>query len=145
MSTLVVPLAVGVVGIGLILLIVVALALAGLVYELITRGNPRQVEVDEERQQIAEQIGLSEPIDFQSDMRPPVSRSPARSSMAIVGPEFGPRRGEHAAEARQRPKDPRRDAADLHPVAPRRGARGRVRAGSNDAKYRMVAARAMAT
>jgi hypothetical protein len=69
MSTLVVPLAVGVVGIGLVLLIVVALA--GLVYELITRGNPRQVEVDEEREQVAEQIGLSEPIDFQSDMRPP--------------------------------------------------------------------------
>jgi hypothetical protein len=68
MSTLVVPLAVGVVGIGLILLIVVALA--GLVYELITRGNRRQVEVDEEREQIAEQIGLSKPIDFQSDMRP---------------------------------------------------------------------------
>jgi ABC-type transport system involved in cytochrome c biogenesis permease subunit len=62
MSTVVVPLAVGVVGISLILLIVVALA--GLVYELITRGNPRQVEVDEEREQIAEQIGLSEPIDF---------------------------------------------------------------------------------
>jgi hypothetical protein len=69
MFTLVVPLAVGVVGIGLILLIVVALA--GLVYELITRGNRRQVEVDEEREQIAEQIGLSKPIDFQSDMRPP--------------------------------------------------------------------------
>jgi hypothetical protein len=69
MFTLVVPLAVGVVGIGLVLLIVVALA--GLVYELITRGNRRQVEVDDEREQIAEQIGLSEPIDFQSDMRPP--------------------------------------------------------------------------
>ena len=69
MSTLVVPLAVGVVGIGLILLIVVALA--GLVYELIMRGNRRQVEVDQEREQVAEQIGLSEPIDFQSDMRPP--------------------------------------------------------------------------
>ena len=69
MSTLVGPLAVGVVGIGLILLIVVALA--GLVYELITRGNPRQVEVDEERTQVTEQIGLREPIDFQSDMRPP--------------------------------------------------------------------------
>jgi hypothetical protein len=69
MSTLVGWHAVGVVGIGLILPIVVALA--GLVYELITRGNPRQVEVDEEREQVAEQIGLSEPIDVQSDMRPP--------------------------------------------------------------------------
>jgi hypothetical protein len=69
MSTLVGWHAVGAGGIGPILLIVVALA--GLVYELITRGNPRQVEVDEEREQVAEQIGLSEPIDFQSDMRPP--------------------------------------------------------------------------
>ena len=55
--------------IGLVLLIVVALA--GLVYELITWGNRRQVEVDEERERVTEQIGLSEPIDFQSDMRPP--------------------------------------------------------------------------
>ena len=69
MSTLVGWHVVGVGGRGLILLIVVALA--GLVYELITRGNPRQVEVDEEREQVAEQIGLSEPIDFQSEMRPP--------------------------------------------------------------------------
>jgi hypothetical protein len=72
MSTLVGPHAVADRPIGLILLIVVALA--GLVYELITRGNPRQVEVDEERERVAEQIGLSEPIDFQSDMRPPRER-----------------------------------------------------------------------
>jgi len=69
MSPLVGPLAVAVVGIGLVLLVVVVLA--GLVYELTTRGNPRQVEVDEEREKVAEQIGLSEPIDFQSDMLPP--------------------------------------------------------------------------
>lgn len=69
MSTLVGPLAVGVVGIGVVLLIVILVA--GLVYELITRGNPRQVAVDEEREQVAEQIGLSEPIDFQSETRPP--------------------------------------------------------------------------
>ena len=69
MSTLVGPLAVGAVGIGLVVLLVVVLA--GLVYELTTRRNPRQVEVDEEREQVAEQIGLSEPIDFQSDLRPP--------------------------------------------------------------------------
>jgi Na+-transporting methylmalonyl-CoA/oxaloacetate decarboxylase gamma subunit len=63
------PLAVGVVGVGVVLLIVVTLA--GLIYELIRRGNPRQVAVDEEREQVAEQIGLSKPIDFQADMRPP--------------------------------------------------------------------------
>jgi Na+-transporting methylmalonyl-CoA/oxaloacetate decarboxylase gamma subunit len=69
MSMLAAPLAVGVIGVGLVLLIVIALA--GLVYELTTRGNPRQVKVDEEREQVAEQIGFSEPIDFQSDLRPP--------------------------------------------------------------------------
>jgi hypothetical protein len=69
MSALVGPLAVGVVGVGVVLLIVVTLA--GLIYELIRRGNPRQVAVDEEREQVAEQIGLSKPIDFQADMRPP--------------------------------------------------------------------------
>jgi CHASE1-domain containing sensor protein len=69
MSTLVVPLAIGVVSVGLVLLIVIVLA--GLVYELTTRGNRRQVEVDEEREQVTEQIGLSEHIDFQSDLRPP--------------------------------------------------------------------------
>jgi hypothetical protein len=69
MSALVGPHAVGVVGVGVVLLIVVTLA--GLIYELIRRGNPRQVAVDEEREQVAEQIGLSEPIDFQADMRPP--------------------------------------------------------------------------
>lgn len=65
MSVLIGPFA----GIGLVLLIVVVLA--GLVYELITRGNARQVEVDEERAQVAEHIGLREPIDFQADMLPP--------------------------------------------------------------------------
>jgi Na+-transporting methylmalonyl-CoA/oxaloacetate decarboxylase gamma subunit len=69
MSALVGPLAVGVVGVGVVLLIVVTLA--GLIYELIRRGNPRQVAVDEEREHVAEQIGLSKPIDFQADMRPP--------------------------------------------------------------------------
>jgi hypothetical protein len=69
MSTVVGPHAAADRPIGLILLIVVALA--GLAYELITRGNPRQIEVDEEREHVAEQIGLREPIDFQSDLRPP--------------------------------------------------------------------------
>jgi hypothetical protein len=40
-------------------------------HELLARGNPRQGEVDEEREQVAEQIGLREPIDFQSELLPP--------------------------------------------------------------------------
>jgi hypothetical protein len=69
MSTLVMPLALGVVGVGVIVVVVVALA--GLVYELLGRGNPRQDEVDAEREQVTEQIGLHEPVAFESDLRPP--------------------------------------------------------------------------
>ena len=69
MSTLALPLAIG--ALGGILIAVAVIVLAALVYGLITRGNPRQVEVDAEREQVAEQVGLSEPIDFESDMRPP--------------------------------------------------------------------------
>lgn len=57
--------------VSVIVIVVVVLALAALVYELLGRGNPRQDEVDAEREQVAEQIGLREPIDFESDLRPP--------------------------------------------------------------------------
>lgn len=66
MSTLVMALALEV---GVTVIVVVVLA--GLVYELLGRGNPRQDEVDAERGQVAEEIGLREPIDFESDLRPP--------------------------------------------------------------------------
>ena len=66
MSTLVMALALEV---GVTVIVVVVLA--GLVYELLGRGNPRQDEVDAEREQVAEEIGLREPIDFESDLRPP--------------------------------------------------------------------------
>jgi hypothetical protein len=52
-------------------IVVVVVALAGLVYELLGRGNPRQDEVDAEREQVTEQIGLHEPVAFESDLRPP--------------------------------------------------------------------------
>jgi hypothetical protein len=69
MSTLVMPPALGVLGVGVIVVVVVALA--GLVYELLGRGNPRQDEVDAEREQVTEQLGLREPIDFESELHPP--------------------------------------------------------------------------
>jgi hypothetical protein len=69
MSTVAVPLALG--AFGVILIVVVVLALGALAYALITRRNPRQVEVDAEREQVAEQVGLREPIDFEADLRPP--------------------------------------------------------------------------
>jgi hypothetical protein len=69
MSSIPLPVALG--AFGLILAVVVVLVLAALAYMLITRNNPRQVEVDAERERVAEQIGLREPIDFDSEFRPP--------------------------------------------------------------------------
>ena len=69
MSSIPLPVALG--AFGLILAVVGVLVLAALAYMLITRNNPRQVEVDAERERVAEQIGLREPIDFDSEFRPP--------------------------------------------------------------------------
>ena len=63
------PLALG--AFGLILAVVAVLVLAALAYMLITRNNPRQVEVDAERERVAEQLPLREPIDFESEFKPP--------------------------------------------------------------------------
>lgn len=63
------PLALGGVSIGL--LAVGILVLATLAYTLLTRDNPRQVEEDAEREEVLEQIGLHEHIDFESDLHPP--------------------------------------------------------------------------
>jgi hypothetical protein len=69
MSTFVVPLAIGT--LGVILVVIVILVLAAGAYTLITRGNPRQVAVDAERERVAEQSLLSEPVDFESELHPP--------------------------------------------------------------------------
>ena len=69
MSSIPLPVALG--AFGLILAVVGVLVLATLAYMLITRNNPRQVEVDAERERAAEQIGLREPIDFDAEFRPP--------------------------------------------------------------------------
>jgi hypothetical protein len=69
MLAVAVPLAVGTVGI--VLVVVAAILLAALAYSLLTRDNPRQLEEDAEREQVVEQIGLREPVDFQADLRPP--------------------------------------------------------------------------
>jgi hypothetical protein len=71
MST-VVPLAVGTLGVILIVVLILGVfVLAALAYGLSRRGNPRQVKVDAERERVAEQSLLSEPVDFESDLRPP--------------------------------------------------------------------------
>jgi hypothetical protein len=63
------PVAVGVVGI--VLLAVAVMVLAALAYMLILRDNPRQLEVDAEREQVAEQAPLREHTDFESQLEPP--------------------------------------------------------------------------
>jgi hypothetical protein len=69
MLTVAVPLAVGTVGI--VVIVVAAILLAALAYSLLTRDNPRQLEEDAEREQVVEQIGLRGPMDFEADLRPP--------------------------------------------------------------------------
>ena len=69
MSTVVVPLAIGTVGV--ILLVVALLLIAVLGYSLLIRDNPRQVKVDAEREEVVEQFGMRDPIDFEADFRPP--------------------------------------------------------------------------
>jgi hypothetical protein len=54
-----------------ILIVVLILVLAAVAYGLFTRGNRRQVKVDAERERVTEQSLLSEPVDFESDLRPP--------------------------------------------------------------------------
>jgi hypothetical protein len=74
MSTVVVPLAIGTVGV--ILLVVAVLVIGALGYGLLTRDNPRQVKVDAERERVVEEMGMREPIDFEADLRPPPDPDP---------------------------------------------------------------------
>jgi ABC-type transporter Mla subunit MlaD len=69
MSIVVPPIAVGVVGI--VLIVVAVFVLAAVVYGVVTRRNPRQLEVDAEREQVAEQAPLREHTDFESQFKPP--------------------------------------------------------------------------
>jgi ABC-type transporter Mla subunit MlaD len=69
MSIVVPPVAVGVVGI--VLIVVAVFVLAALAYGAITRGNPRQVKVDAERERVAEDVPLREHTDFESELKPP--------------------------------------------------------------------------
>lgn len=61
---------------GVILLVVAVLVIGALGYGLLTRDNPRQVEVDAEREHVVEQLGMREPVDFESDLRPPPRADP---------------------------------------------------------------------
>jgi hypothetical protein len=74
MSTVVTPLAIGTVGI--LLLIAAVLLVATLGYLVLIRDNPRQVKVDAEHERVEEQFGIREPIDFEGDLRPPRDQAP---------------------------------------------------------------------
>jgi beta-lactam-binding protein with PASTA domain len=59
-----------------ILIVVALLLLAVIAYTFLIRDNPRQVAVDAEREQVADQALFKEPVDFESDLRPPPDEAP---------------------------------------------------------------------
>jgi hypothetical protein len=69
MSTVVPPLALGTVGI--IVIVAVLLLLAAGAYALLARDNPRQAKIDAEKERVVEEFPLGERPDFESEFRPP--------------------------------------------------------------------------
>ncbi|HEX6712706.1 MAG TPA: hypothetical protein VF066_04945 [Thermoleophilaceae bacterium] len=69
MSTVAPPLALGTAGI--IVIVVVVLVLAAGAAALLWRNDPREAEIEAERERVAEEFPLGEPVDFQSELRPP--------------------------------------------------------------------------
>ena len=69
MSTVAPPLALG--PVGIVVIVAVVLVLAAGAYALLLRNNPRQAAIDAERERVSEEFPLGEPVDFQSEFRPP--------------------------------------------------------------------------
>jgi hypothetical protein len=69
MSTVAPPLALGIAG-TIVIVAVVLLLVAG-AYALLFRNDPRHAEVDAERERVSEEFPLGNPVDFQSEFRPP--------------------------------------------------------------------------
>jgi hypothetical protein len=69
MSTVTPPIALGTVGIIVIVAVILVLAVGA--YALLLRNNPRQAAIDAERERVSEEFPLGEPVDFQSEFRPP--------------------------------------------------------------------------
>jgi flagellar basal body-associated protein FliL len=69
MSTVAPPLALAT--IGIIVIVVVLLVVAAGAYALLVRDNPRQAKVDAEREHVAEEFPLGNPVDFDSEFKPP--------------------------------------------------------------------------
>jgi hypothetical protein len=59
-----------------ILIALAALLLAALAYIVLLRDNPRQHELDAEREEVVEELPLKERVDFEADLRPPESDVP---------------------------------------------------------------------
>ena len=53
------------------MIVVVVLVLAAGMYALLTRNDPRQAQTDAEREHVAEEFPLGNPVDFQSEFRSP--------------------------------------------------------------------------
>ena len=69
MSTVAPPLALGVV--GTIVLVLVILLIGAAAYALLFRNDPKQAELDAERERVAEEFPLGEPVDYQAEFKPP--------------------------------------------------------------------------
>ena len=69
MSTIAPPLALG--SAGIIVIVAVLLLLAAGAYVLLTRNDPRQAQIDAERERVAEEFPLGNSVDFQSEFKPP--------------------------------------------------------------------------
>jgi hypothetical protein len=69
MSTVAPPLALGTVGI--ILIVAVVLLIGAAAYALLWRNEPREAQIEAERERVSEEFPLGERVDFQSELRPP--------------------------------------------------------------------------
>ena len=69
MSTVAPPLALG--AVGTIVIVAVILLIGAGAYTLLWRKDPREAEIEAERERVAEEFPLGNPVDFQSDLRPP--------------------------------------------------------------------------
>jgi hypothetical protein len=74
MSAFVVPLAMGT--LGVILIVGVILLIGAVGYALLTQDNPREVAVEAEHERVAAEGDMREPFDFEGDLKPPPDAAP---------------------------------------------------------------------
>jgi hypothetical protein len=69
MSTIAPPLALGTAGI--IVIVAVVLLIGAGAYALLWRNDPREAQIEAEREQVAEEFPLGNKTDFDAEFRPP--------------------------------------------------------------------------